>query len=128
MITNILLAMLLQNSFVIHYDIFTMTYPGITQTNISTSSGKGYVMETSHVNYEVNPIANIFWQNGAWNEGYVLAVIANYVGSEYFLSIDKSGTLSQIYLSSISIAELIAVRSWNPKNMQINVILYEGTF
>jgi hypothetical protein len=97
MFTNMILIALLQNTTLFYTDIFLATKPAI-----------GMVVD-GHQIIEENPIANLFWENNLWTEGYISAAVVNYAGSVIFLYIDKSGFASILFQDIVSCAEIWAI-------------------
>ena len=104
MFTNIVFYMLLQNAVLIHTDIFQATYPGLKMQNSPYT--------------ELNPVANIFWQNNMWIPGYLLALSINYLFADRFLLVDRTGITSTAILGAIAVAELFSIQTWEDKSLK----------
>jgi hypothetical protein len=105
---GIILSMLIQNASLIHTDIFIQTKPHV--------QGMGWT--------ESNPIAAQFFYNDQYELGYITSLIGNVAGSMIGNHIDKTGTLSQIILSTISTAEVLVIADNDKNYKKYNAQIY----
>jgi hypothetical protein len=104
--TEIALLMLIQNANLMYVDIFLYTRPGMAQ---------GY--------REGNPIADMYWQAGQWELGYLSALLINGI-----IAMTGEGLGSQLLLAGIGAAEVWAVSTWDqvhirPINVQCQLLI-----
>lgn len=119
--TNIILAMLIQSSYLIHYDIYALTKPNY----IRNYQYKGIQYDST----EFNPIANLFFRNDLWDLGYTLALGANIAATYYLNKIDSK--YAKYYLSALSIVEVLAISTWenfSKNKIKVNALVVYETF
>jgi hypothetical protein len=108
MITNaILLTLMIQNANLIHIDIFECTKPNYYRQ---------FYLKTTHKKYngsvEANPIADYFFSRNLWELGFFTALTTEYLGVFLLQNIDKSNTLSVVFLEIVNALEVVAFYSW----------------
>ncbi len=114
MVTNIILAMLIQNATLIHADLLQTKY-GLTILGLT----------------EYNPIANEFFKNNQWDSCYFLSVAGNITGAYLLSFLDDSLGSSQRFLTIISIAEIIVIGGndqYTKSGIKFQTIVYAKEF
>ena len=88
-------AVFMQNSLLVEEDIYTYT-----KTGLALGAEEG------------NPIANEFWKNNLWDQGFLAAETAQALGNYFAYKIDESGNFAKIINSLVGIGEVLAAYTW----------------
>lgn len=82
---------------------------------------------------ELNPIANKFWEKDLWELGYVSAIGGLVLGNYICNRIDKTGNLSSVFNSVVSLIEIYCIKENNKfmkgedkRNLEFKINFYKS--
>ncbi len=120
--TNLIIALLLQNTYLINYDIYQCTKPYYGITNIVIINNKKRILTSD----EQNPIAELMFKNNLWDQAFILSIAGNILITQ--LPIDDY--IKIIMLDLINISECYVLLGmgnndkYNIRNLKFKSLIY----